>query len=222
MTTRPARCAAVSRGTHGMGGRGATRLASSHSPKASSVGWCAVPMSVASTVKLCAASWSVRLPSDRKCWCCGWNQGPHSHPSGRPSSAVGVGNLDEEVTAGLEHLAGRVELGQRVTGVLEVVVHADHVVGAGQLGGEVGEEALVAGAHPAARLGLVDAVAHVEQVEGGVGPLVGRDEREVAVTAAHVEPAAGHGVSPDHAGGPRYDVSVEANSSSALRVPRPS
>ncbi len=108
--------------------------------------------------------------------------------------ALDVGPLDHEVPARLQRLGRRAQLGPGVTGVLQVVVHADHVVGAGQAARQVREQAPVGGVDPAPAGGLLHRPAEVEPVEGGVRPALPGGQAEVPVAGAHVEPGPGLGV----------------------------
>lgn len=77
----------------------------------------------------------------------------------RAERAVRVGDLDEEVTAGAEHLQGGAQFLAGVGGVLQMVEHAHDVVPAAQPLGDprVGEPADVGLLHPPGGARLLDA-----------------------------------------------------------------
>src|SRR6476469_2431019 len=102
------------------------------------------------------------------------------------------------MTAGRENLGDRVQLGERLPGVLQVMVHADHVVPAGQLVGECDEFPPVAVVDPVKALRLLDAYALVQPIEHGVRPDLAGEPAEMAVDGADILPRAGGGEPLDH------------------------
>ena len=155
---RPARRARVGRGCHGMPWRGTACPSDSHVPASRSRAWLARVRCRSTTVKPRSSSAASRLPTGTKCWCWGWNHG-HQYAAEHRGRAGTRGRAPR--SSGGRRAAStvrrRVELGPRLAGVLQVVVHADHVVGAGQVGRELGEQARgSACVDPAPALGLLD------------------------------------------------------------------
>ncbi|GAA3033893.1 hypothetical protein GCM10020000_08990 [Streptomyces olivoverticillatus] len=101
-----------------------------------------------------------------------------------------VGDLDQQVAARPQGGVRRCQLLPWRDGVLQVVVHAHHVVMSGQLAGEFGEGATVGPGDTAMTRRDLDALADVEPVEFGVRVDRPGDGTEVAVAGAHVQPAA--------------------------------
>ena len=73
--------------------------------------------------------------------------------------------------------------------MLQAVREADDVVASLRLLGEVRERRAVALARPAAALGVDGRIGEVEDLEARRGEELARDEAEVAVPAAGVEPS---------------------------------